>query len=69
MVTPRSEIRTRCPRSGASGIDGEHSTWHWKKLFKTSSGCRRLKDKITPFRGKLDESENSVQWLRGFGMR
>ncbi|OWY90108.1 LOW QUALITY PROTEIN: hypothetical protein PHMEG_00041914 [Phytophthora megakarya] len=23
-------------------------------------------DKITPFRGKLDESENSMQWLRGF---
>ncbi|OWY93906.1 hypothetical protein PHMEG_00036523, partial [Phytophthora megakarya] len=22
--------------------------------------------KITPFRGKLDESENSMQWLRGF---
>ncbi|OWY95354.1 Eukaryotic/viral aspartic protease [Phytophthora megakarya] len=22
--------------------------------------------KITPFRGRLDESENSMQWLRGF---
>ncbi|OWZ09750.1 hypothetical protein PHMEG_00017499 [Phytophthora megakarya] len=27
---------------------------------------RRPLSKITPFRGRLDESENSIQWLRGF---
>ncbi|OWY92495.1 hypothetical protein PHMEG_00038476 [Phytophthora megakarya] len=26
----------------------------------------RLLGKVTPFRGKLDESESSIQWLRGF---
>ncbi|OWY97646.1 Eukaryotic/viral aspartic protease, partial [Phytophthora megakarya] len=29
---------TGCPRSGASRINGEHSTWHWKKLLKTPNG-------------------------------
>ncbi|OWY96106.1 hypothetical protein PHMEG_00033716 [Phytophthora megakarya] len=102
MVTPR-----------ANGIDGEHSTWHWKKLSRlqaptddssSDEGNPFYQDddendaatelawqiweltameemdptprfeivqhwplvKITPFRGKLDESENFMQWLRGF---
>ncbi|OWZ06584.1 Eukaryotic/viral aspartic protease [Phytophthora megakarya] len=29
-------------------------------------GHHRPLGKITPFRGKLDESDNSIQWLRGF---
>ncbi|OWZ04237.1 Eukaryotic/viral aspartic protease, partial [Phytophthora megakarya] len=63
--------------SGSNGIDSEYSTWHWKKLFKTSMeemdpaprfeiAQRRPLGKIITFRGRLEESEHSMQWLRGF---